>query len=312
MTANKSTTSSSEVLNDPTIHNPSNYLNAPQEVLESGSQIELTAQGAEPEDAVEAFGKWNSSRANVYKTLSTFFGFVIMGANDAVYGAILPYLARYYGVSYTVVSLVFLSPLCGYISAAILNNFVHKMFGQRGVAIIGPGAHLLAYIIIANHPPYPALVVVFILAGFGNGILDAAWNAWLGNLANPNEVLGFLHAFYGAGATVAPLVATAMIAQGGFQWYTFYYIMIGGAVIEGATAVAAFWNETSVKFRASASSASQKGQTRMALKQRVTWVAAIFLLVYVGIEVALGGWIVEFMIKVRDAQEFESGIVATG
>ena len=65
--------------------------------------------------------------------------------------------------------------------------------GQRGVAYIAPGVRLVGYIIIAQHPPYAVLVLAFILAGFGNGLEDAAWNAWIGNMQNANEVLGFLH-----------------------------------------------------------------------------------------------------------------------
>ena len=45
---------------------------------------------------------------------------------------------------------------------------------------------------------------------------------------------------------------------------------------------------------------------------RVTWLCALFLLGYVGIEVALGGWIVEFMIRVRHGAAFASGMTATG
>jgi len=41
-----------------------------------------------------------------------------------------------------------------------------------------------------------------------------------------NEVLGFLHGFYGLGATLAPLIATTMITKGNLQWYTFYYILV--------------------------------------------------------------------------------------
>jgi MFS family permease len=96
-------------------------------------------------------------------------------------------------LTYVVVSLIFLSPLVGYAAAASLNNFIHVRFGQRGIAIIGPICHLFAYLGISVHPPYPVLVVIFILAGFGNGLEDAAWNAWAGNMANSNEVLGFMH-----------------------------------------------------------------------------------------------------------------------
>ncbi|KAJ9481891.1 hypothetical protein VN97_g11564 [Penicillium thymicola] len=38
----------------------------------------------------------------------------------------------------------------------------------------------------------------------------------------------------------------------------------------------------------------------------------MFLLGYVGVEVALGGWIVTFMIRVRQGSAFASGMTATG
>lgn len=103
---------------------------------------------------------------------------------------------------------------------------MHVKFGQRGVAIVGPACHLISYIVFSVHPPYPVLVVMFIFVGFGNGLIDAAWCAWIGNMANSNEVSGFLQACYALGATVAPLIATAMISKGGLGWYAFYYIMV--------------------------------------------------------------------------------------
>ena len=138
-------------------------------------------------------------------------------------------LEDYYNLTYTVVSLVFLSPLIGYTASALFNNSIHLKFGQRGVALLSPGCHLLAYIVIAVHPPYPVLVAIFAIAGFGSGLEDAAWNAWVGNMANPNEVLGFLHAFYGLGATLSPLIATSMITKGGLPWYAFYYLMVSSS-----------------------------------------------------------------------------------
>lgn len=45
---------------------------------------------------------------------------------------------------------------------------------------------------------------------------------------------------------------------------------------------------------------------------RVTWLSALFLTGYVGVEVGLGGWIVTFMIRVREADRFASGMTATG
>jgi fucose permease len=193
---------------------------------------------------------WNSPRSNLWRCLATFYSFVILGANDGAYGALIPYLETWYHVDYTIVSLIFLSPVVGYMSSALLNNHVHVVYGQRGVACIMSVSHVIAYTAICLHPPYPVLVVVFIVAGFGNGMGDSGWNAWIGDMANANEVLGFLHGFYGLGAAMSPLVATTLITQAGWRWYEFYYFMVGAAVIEVAVLVGCFWGATGEVYRA--------------------------------------------------------------
>ncbi|KAJ6127630.1 hypothetical protein N7523_003242 [Penicillium sp. IBT 18751x] len=271
-----------------------------------------------------ALEKWNHPRINVYRSFSTFWSFLVMGANDAAYGALIPYLTStqletYYNLSYTIVSLVFLSPLVGYTLAAFLNHRIHTSLGQRGVAFIGPCCHLIAYVVNCTHPPYPVLVIAFIFAGFGNGLEDAAWNAWIGNMANANELLGVLHGVYGAGAVLSPLIATSMITRANLPWYNFYYVMVGCAVVELVACGNFFWESTGAVFRAANSHSvgdNNKGSLKNALfkrpSARVTWLCALFLLGYVGVEVALGGWIVTYMIRVRHGALFASGMTATG
>ncbi|KAI1817274.1 putative MFS transporter [Poronia punctata] len=263
--------------------------------------------------------RWNHPRTNIPRVGACFYSFLVMGANDAAYGPLIPYLQKYYHLSYIIVSLLFLSPFIGYTAAAFLNNIFHLHIGRRGVAIVSSCSHLLAYVVISVHPPYPVLVIAFALAGFGNGVADAAWNAWIGNMDRANEMLGFLHGLYGAGAVLSPLIATTMITKAHLPWYTFYYVMIGLAALELVLTAAGFWPATAQEYRESiarSSDASGGGGLKEALFKmpgaRVTWLCAVFLLGYVGIEVALGGWIVEFMIQVRHGGAFESGITATG
>lgn len=99
-------------------------------------------------------------------------------------------------------------------------------YGQLGVATIAPICKLIAYAVSCAHPPYAVLPVIFVFSGFGNGLLDAGWNAWIGNMENPNQLLGFLHGSYGLGATISPLLATALVTKANQPWYTFYYIMV--------------------------------------------------------------------------------------
>lgn len=179
-----------------------------------------------PTTATEIKQRWNAPRSNIPRVAACFWSFVVMGSNDAAYGPLIPYIQAHYGLTYLVVSLIFLAPFVGYTAAAFLNNFFHLRVGQRGVACVCSACHLASYVVIALHPPYPVLVVAFMLAGFGNGVADAAWNAWIGNMARANELLGFLHGLYGAGAVLSPLIATTMITKGGLEWFSFYYIMV--------------------------------------------------------------------------------------
>lgn len=94
---------------------------------------------------------------------------------------------------------------------------------------------------------------------------------------------------------------------------------MGCAFIELVTCGAAFWKATGAEFRealARSNDETKSGGLRAALLKlpaaRVTWLCALFLLGYVGSEVALGGWIVTFMIRIRHGAPFASGMTATG
>ncbi|KAH8594918.1 MFS transporter-like protein [Bisporella sp. PMI_857] len=274
----------------------------------------VTGHAVSPENSVEALQEWNNPPNNKWRVAATFYSFFVFGMNDGAYGALVPYLEKYYNINYTVVSLVFLSPFAGYTLASLVNNATHVKFGQRGVAVVAPGCHLLSYIVFVFHPPYPVLVIFFAIVGFGNGLIDGAWCAWLGNMKKANQVSGVLQAFYALGATISPLIATAMFTKGGLPWYSFYYLMVASSFVELVTSASAFWAQTGHVYLLEnpRDPSSDTGRARQALKNKLTWILALFVFAYVGAEVALGGWIVTFMIKERSASSFDSGVSSTG
>lgn len=87
-----------------------------------------------------------------------------------------------------------------------------------------------------------------------------------------------------------------------------------------ACTLAAFWSADKHDFRKRTAYNTSDRKKDDRLKQalfskiaaRVTWLCSAFLLGYVGTEVALGGWVVTFMIRVRDGGAFASGMTATG
>ncbi|KAI9045975.1 putative MFS transporter [Aspergillus affinis] len=287
-------------------------IEAREEGPETGSHERLP-QDTGGLDPTATSQRWNYPRSNILRIASTFWSFLVMGANDAAYG-----LEEYYNISYMVFSCVFLSPLVGYVLAALVNNKLHETIGQRGIALVAPPFRLIAYILSCVHPPYPVLVVAYIFAGIANGLAEAAWNTYLGNMDKSNEILGLLHGVYGLGAVISPLIATNLITKANAPWYYFYFFMIGISVIEGILSPTMFWQFTGAAFRkAHADTGDTKG---IGLKDalfkcpaaRVCWLCAVLLLFYVGVEVSTGGWIVTIMMDVRNGAAFPSGMTATG
>ncbi|KAL1913722.1 hypothetical protein Sste5344_000686 [Sporothrix stenoceras] len=253
--------------------------------------------------------RWNESKTTMFRFFLTLYSFTIMGMNDGAVG-----IETYYNVSYTVISCVFLASFAGYLFAALANNHIHHRFGQFGVAVLGSVGRLAGYLPMMFHPPFPVLPVIMIFPGAGSGIEDSGWNAWVGNMENANELLGFLHGAYGLGATIAPLIATAMVTKADLPWYTFYYLMVGLTGLGIALAGVAFWGATGHVHRESHKSTTGQGRTttRRVLREPITWLMAFFLLGYVGAEVSLGGWITTFMLEDRHAENFAAGLSVTG
>ncbi|GLA69376.1 hypothetical protein AtubIFM55763_009328 [Aspergillus tubingensis] len=293
----------------------------------STTTIELVSQGQqEAQSPVQPFGpsteeaivqqkqKWNDPPINRWRLLATFISFTVVGANDGVYGALVPYLREDYNLSTTVVSLIFVTPFAGYTIATLIVNKIHMTLGQRGIAIIGPLCHIIPYVIMAIHPPWPAMLAVYVIVGLGNGLIDAAWNSWIADMANANAMMGVLQAFYGLGATISPLVGTQMI-KSGLRWNYFYYTLLGASVLDLMVSSTLFWKENAASYRAKNHRSSDSGggsRTTEAMKSPITWLIAVWLFVYMGVEVSVGGWVVDFMVQVRHGEPYESGLIPTG
>ena len=89
--------------------------------------------------------------------------------------------------------------------------------------------------IVALTPPFPALLPALFVIGFGEALLDAGFNAYVAGLPRNSALLNYLHAFYGTGALLGPLIASAILARS-WGWNVTYLVWLTG----GALAVVGF------------------------------------------------------------------------
>lgn len=90
----------------------------------------------------------------------------------------------------------------------------------------------------------------------------------------------------GCSATLSPLIATQLISAQK-PWYTFYWTLVGGALLELVTSTAAFWTATAQEYRdhnARVGEGDEKSRTWEAAKSPITWLMSAFLFIYMGVE----------------------------
>lgn len=140
-----------------------------------------------------------------------FLTFVLLGANDAAIGVLLPHWGNYYHVDKTILSLVFFAGSVGYLVAALNSNFLFRKLGNVKFLSLGKLAFLSGVIIFCFQPPIYLILTVPFLLGFGAAILEAALNAHLAKLPNKTALLNYLHSFYGVGALLSPFLASQIL-----------------------------------------------------------------------------------------------------
>jgi fucose permease len=74
----------------------------------------------------------------------------------------------------------------------------------------------------------------------------------------------------------------------------------------------AFWSASASVYRQTHPAEASKGRLKEMLRHRATWCCAAFFLADVGVETAISGWIVSFMLRSRSATPYLAGLSSSG
>ncbi len=153
-----------------------------------------------------------------------FLAFLLIGANDGAFGVLLPPLAVHYQVTNATLSLLFLANAAGYLVAAMNTGFLMPKLGRRVFLLIGFASLGCGMGALLLMPPFIVMLALFLPIGFGIALLDAGLNAYVAGFPNNTALLNYLHACYGTGALLGPLLASTILALG-FTWSKVYLIL---------------------------------------------------------------------------------------
>jgi fucose permease len=244
-----------------------------------------------------------------------YAAFVLVGLSAGVGGVLLPAQLRDYGLDKATIGVTFFAFSAGFLFAGSTAGALIHRLGERAALSVGGAAFILAGLATATRPAFVVLVAVQVVAGYGTGVLESVLNAYLAALPGSTTLLNWLHAFFGVGALIGPLLATWML---GFTEWTSVWLVLALVCVP---LVAGF--HLTLRPKAGATNAPPvepptqtappgRGLLGTAVRRPAVLLGAAFLAVYVGLEISVGNWGFSFLVDERGHGDLLAGYTISG
>ncbi|KAJ9662802.1 hypothetical protein H2198_001254 [Neophaeococcomyces mojaviensis] len=255
---------------------------------------------------------------------SAGLSFFCAGMNDGSLGALIPYVIRSYSVNTDLVSVVYGAAFAGWLLTAIINTHLCQHFDLGVMLAMGAALQLIAQVLRSWQPPFPLFAVTFFLQSFGMALQDTHSNTFVASVKTAHRWLGFIHAMYALGCCIGPLVATPIAsAAHPSRWYLFYTCLVGVGTINLILVLVAF--RDSLIFKQCPSTVQQAESRKPTafteisntLRSAGVWLLSLYFFFYLGTVITASvaddiGWVVEYLVQVRDANVSDMGYVQVG
>ncbi|MGD8398124.1 MAG: MFS transporter [Anaerolineae bacterium] len=239
-----------------------------------------------------------STPASHWARTSAYFGlFVGIGLVTSALGPTLPGLAAQAGAGLDEISILFMTHAAGYLLGSFIGGRFYDRVPGHHVMLAALGLLIVGLVAMPLLPTLALLASAWLLVGFAGGGLDVGGNTlmvWLhGREVGP--YMNGLHFFFGVGSFLGPLVAAGALALAGDATRAYWALALGLgplvlwlARVPGPAGHAADPGAAGAMAEAPAAPDTSRSSARGGV---VVALIALLLLLYVGAEASVGGWI---------------------
>jgi len=146
----------------------------------------------------------------------------MLGLPDGMLGTAWPSMRATFHAPVADLGLVLLATTVGAVAVSAVVGAVIRRIGISAVLAVAGGSAALGAVGFVGAPGLWLVLAASVLIGVAAGMIDSGLNTAIG-LAGRNRLLNFLHAAYGAGTTIGPLLVTAFLLVG--SWRLAYVAM---------------------------------------------------------------------------------------
>lgn len=221
--------------------------------------------------------------------LAAILAIFVYGIIAAMFGTIIPALAKQLALSDSQVGFIFTAQALGLTIASISVGPLIDSKGKKVGLLLGLGLVAVALYGLAITAGYEMTVTFAVLLGLGGGIIVTGANALVSDInpANRGSVMNGLNLFFGLGGLVTPLLASGLL--GGDPVKLAYF----AAALTTITLAVHFMTKMPAP---TGERGFKAGEMNSLLSQPVLYLLAAFLFLYVACEVGVWNWLAKHLI----------------
>lgn len=216
--------------------------------------------------------------------------FVLIGVITTLLGPILPYFSHTWSLTDAQAGLFFTSQYFFSTFGVILTSILLPRFGFSRVCAGGFAAFTLGFLFLGLSPWMISVLMVGI-NGFGYGLTNPSINLRATQLPSKNTAAAvtFLNFSWSAGAVLCPFLVAGLVPRAHVRGFSLFIAVCAALLVAAHLSLR---NKPLTMHPARAAYPMSEWRKRLRVPQAIPllW---LFLL-YVGVEVALGGWVASF------------------
>lgn len=225
--------------------------------------------------------------------------FVSLGLPDGVLGVAWPSIRRSFGLPPSQLGTLLTSAMVGYLASSFSSGALVSRLGVGRVLFwssVLMVANSLAY---ALAPAWGVMVGAGLLAGLGAGAIDAGINAFAAARFSP-RLVSWLHACYGVGAMLGPLLMTAVVTSSlGWRWgYAIIGLVLATMAVSFLVTIR-LWTMTRPEAGSPPVMPGASPELLDTLRRPRVWLNIALFFVYTGLEVSAGQWTFSLFTEAR-------------
>jgi len=261
----------------------------------------------------------DQSRRKMNLLILAYVAFVALGMPVSLMGVAWPTLRAELSLPLDALGLLFISSTIGYLISSFIIARLISRFGIGSLLVFSCLLSAVAFIGYTIAPSWAIIIIMGAFGGFGSGVMDAGLNTYLAAEYNEGQ-MQWLHASFGIGATLSPLIMTASLALF-TSWrpaFIFVSIVMVIMAICFVFTLSAWKRPKRHSTGAAESEATELGlmdyHTSLwkTLLRMITWVSILLFLLYTGAEYTLGSWTYTLFTEGRGVSPQLAGLWAGG